>query len=59
MRAKRAALDCLRKAVHNLPMISKPKVVLVSDTPSMVKDIAQSLEELAEVIIPYVLLSLS
>ncbi|KAI3457802.1 hypothetical protein Pfo_014465 [Paulownia fortunei] len=50
VRAKQAALDCVRKAVHNLPMTPKPKVVLVSDTPSMVKDIAPSLEELAEVL---------
>ncbi|GFQ07366.1 hypothetical protein PHJA_002880700 [Phtheirospermum japonicum] len=51
VRAKQAALDCLKKAVHNnLPMISIPKVVLLSDTPSMVKDIAASLEELAEVL---------
>ncbi|KAL3829456.1 hypothetical protein ACJIZ3_018258 [Penstemon smallii] len=50
VRAGQAALDCIRKAVHNLPMISKPKVVLVSDTPSLVKDIAPSLEEFAEVL---------
>ncbi|KAK6155402.1 hypothetical protein DH2020_009650 [Rehmannia glutinosa] len=40
VRAKQVALDCVKKAVCNLPMISKPKVVLVSDTPAMVKDIA-------------------
>ncbi|KAL0344163.1 UNVERIFIED_CONTAM: hypothetical protein Sangu_1303700 [Sesamum angustifolium] len=33
VRAKQAALDCVRRAVNNLPVISKPKVVLVSDTP--------------------------
>ncbi|KAL0377262.1 UNVERIFIED_CONTAM: hypothetical protein Sradi_3031700 [Sesamum radiatum] len=50
VRAKQAALDCVRRAVNNLPVISKPKVVLVSDTPSMVKDITPSLEEFAEVV---------
>ncbi|KAL3630850.1 hypothetical protein CASFOL_023834 [Castilleja foliolosa] len=51
VRAKQAALDCLKKAIHNnLQIISKPKVVLLSDTPSMVKDIAASLEKLAEVL---------
>lgn len=49
VRAKQAALDCLRKALRNLPMISKPKVVLVSDTPSMVNNLALTLEEFAEV----------
>ncbi|KAL2240669.1 uncharacterized protein LOC105177458 [Sesamum indicum] len=50
VKAKQAALDCVRRAVNNLPLISKPKVVLVSDTPSMVKDITPSLEEFAEVV---------
>ncbi|KAK6155358.1 hypothetical protein DH2020_009606 [Rehmannia glutinosa] len=50
VRAKQVALDCVKKAVRNLPMISKPKVVLVSDTPAMVKDLAPSLEEFAEVV---------
>ncbi|KAG8385001.1 hypothetical protein BUALT_Bualt04G0176700 [Buddleja alternifolia] len=50
LRAKQAALDCIKKALHNLPMMSKPKVALVSDTPSMVKDIAPSLEEFGEVL---------
>ncbi|KAK4417926.1 hypothetical protein Salat_2205300 [Sesamum alatum] len=50
VRAKQAALDCVRRAINNLPVISKPKVVLVSDTPSIVKDIRSSLEEFAEVV---------
>ncbi|PIN19388.1 hypothetical protein CDL12_07936 [Handroanthus impetiginosus] len=50
VRAKQAALDCIRKVIHNHPVISKPKVVLVSDTPSMVKDIAPNLQEFAEVV---------
>ncbi|KAL1539909.1 hypothetical protein AAHA92_24336 [Salvia divinorum] len=50
VRAKQAAVDCLRKALLNLPMLSKPKVVLVSDTPSMVNNIALTLEEFAEVL---------
>ncbi|KAG6400668.1 hypothetical protein SASPL_137510 [Salvia splendens] len=50
VRAKQAAVDCLRKALLNLPMLTKPKVVLVSDTPSMVNNIAITLEEFAEVV---------
>ncbi|XP_051119385.1 uncharacterized protein LOC127243415 isoform X2 [Andrographis paniculata] len=51
VRAKNAALRCMREAVRNVPVVgSKPKVVLVSDTPSMVKDICPSLEEFAEVV---------
>ncbi|KAK4392845.1 hypothetical protein Sango_1755300 [Sesamum angolense] len=50
VRAKQAALDCVRRAVNNLPVISRPKVVLVSDTPSMVKEITPSLQEFAEVV---------
>lgn len=59
VRARQAALDCVRKATRNLRMTSKPKIVLVTDTPTMVKDIAPSLGDLAEVTILYVLLSLS
>ncbi|XP_041989307.1 uncharacterized protein LOC121740755 [Salvia splendens] len=50
VRAMQAAVDCLRKALLNLPILSKPKIVLVSDTPSMVKNIAITLEEFAEVV---------
>ncbi|KAL8538501.1 hypothetical protein ACS0TY_000492 [Phlomoides rotata] len=50
VRAKQAVVDCLRKAVDNLPRISKPKVVLVSDTPSIIKDIALSIDQFAEVL---------
>ncbi|EYU31849.1 hypothetical protein ABFS82_06G003400 [Erythranthe guttata] len=50
VRARQAALDCVRKSIYNLQMTTKPKVVLVSDTPSMVKDIAPGLEEFAEVL---------
>lgn len=50
LRAKQAVVDCVRKALRNLPMITKPKVVLVSDTPSMVNNIALTLEEFSEVL---------
>lgn len=43
-------MDCLKKALRTLPIVSKPRVVVVSDTPSMVKDIALTLEGFAEVI---------
>ncbi|KAL2505464.1 hypothetical protein Adt_21085 [Abeliophyllum distichum] len=50
VRAVQAALGCFKKAVQDLPSISKPKVVLVSDTPSTMKDIAPNLAEFAEVL---------
>ena len=42
-----AALDCVRKAAGKLS--SRPKVVLVSDTPSLLEDIGPNLMEFAEV----------
>lgn len=42
-------MDCLKKALRTLPTVSKPRVVVVSDTPSTVKDIALTLEGFAEV----------
>ncbi|XP_047313218.1 uncharacterized protein LOC124916531 [Impatiens glandulifera] len=49
-RAVHAAVNCIKKAVHNLQISSKPKVVLVSDTPSLISEISQSLGDFAEVI---------
>ncbi|GFS34353.1 hypothetical protein Acr_00g0033490 [Actinidia rufa] len=46
-RAVQAALNCIRKAMNNMQF--RPKVVLVSETPSLIKDIAQNINEFAEV----------
>ncbi|KAK2984694.1 hypothetical protein RJ640_014031 [Escallonia rubra] len=51
VRAVTAVLNCIRKALlinHN--QLSRPRVVLVSDTPSLIRDITPKLEEFAEVI---------
>lgn len=49
VRAVQAAFSCIRKSVENLKLTSKPRVVLVSDNPSLVKDIAPDLNQFAEV----------
>lgn len=48
--AVQSVLDCIRKAVGQLQVSFKPKVVLISDTPRTVKDIVAQLEEFAEVL---------
>lgn len=50
VRAVRAALNCVRKAIRIRNLKSRPKVVLVSDSPSLVKSIKPDLSEFAEVI---------
>ncbi|XP_073130337.1 uncharacterized protein [Henckelia pumila] len=50
VRAIQAALDCVKKTVQDTSMISRPKLVLVTDTPSLVKDIVPILEEFTEVV---------
>ncbi|KAK3042538.1 hypothetical protein RJ639_000262, partial [Escallonia herrerae] len=51
VRAVTAVLNCIRKALLiNQNQLSRPRVVLVSDTPSLISDIAPKLEEFAEVI---------
>lgn len=50
MRAKNAALNCVRKALQNHQyQIIKPRIVLVSDTPSFIEDIMPSLMEFSDV----------
>ncbi|KAH0464415.1 hypothetical protein IEQ34_007201 [Dendrobium chrysotoxum] len=50
-RAVKAALICVKRAVHNLdPRIANPRVVLVSDTPSFIKEITPNLTEFADVL---------
>lgn len=48
-RAFQAALNCIRKTTSNL-QLSKPRVVIVSDTPSFVKSTIPNIREFAEVI---------
>ncbi|KAF7819378.1 uncharacterized protein G2W53_024833 [Senna tora] len=50
IRAIRAALHCIIKAIQNHNLKSRPKVVLVSDTPSLVKSIMPNISEFAEVV---------
>ncbi|XP_024182987.1 uncharacterized protein LOC112188162 [Rosa chinensis] len=50
VRAAQAALNCIRKAVRNLGKASRPRVVLVSDTPSLIKSITPNISKFAEVI---------
>ncbi|XP_038678481.1 uncharacterized protein LOC119979932 [Tripterygium wilfordii] len=50
VRALQAALSCVRKAMMTLPNGSKPRVVLVSDTPTLVNTLAQNISEFAEVL---------
>lgn len=50
VRAVQAALNCVRKAIRIRNLMSRPKVVLVSDSPSLVKSIKPDLSEFAEVL---------
>lgn len=50
-RAVKAAVNCIKKAVNrNCPHVARPRVVLVSDTPFIIKDIASQLQDFAEVL---------
>ncbi|GMH15050.1 hypothetical protein Nepgr_016891 [Nepenthes gracilis] len=50
VRAAKAALSCIRKAMQNRQQLLRPKVVLVSDTPSFIKTIKPSISDFAEVV---------
>ncbi|KAF9622358.1 hypothetical protein IFM89_031161 [Coptis chinensis] len=51
VRAVQAALNCIKKALLSLQdQLTMPRVVLVSDTPSLIKDITPSLQEFAKVL---------
>ncbi|XP_020416143.1 uncharacterized protein LOC18783485 [Prunus persica] len=49
-RAAQAALNCIIKAKQNLGKSPRPRVVIVSDTPSLMKSITPNVIKLAEVI---------
>ncbi|EPS61736.1 hypothetical protein M569_13058, partial [Genlisea aurea] len=48
--AKRAAVECTRRTLGNLGLESKPRVVIVSDTPAVLGDLAADLDDIAEVV---------
>ncbi|XP_057722905.1 uncharacterized protein LOC130936769 [Arachis stenosperma] len=50
IRAVQAALRCIKKAIESQHLTSRPKVVVVSDTPTLVKSIIANISEFAEVI---------
>ncbi|XVE84198.1 hypothetical protein DITRI_Ditri16bG0151000 [Diplodiscus trichospermus] len=50
VRAAQAALNCLKRATDNLQLGSRPRVVVVSDTPSFVESITPNISEFAEVL---------
>ncbi|XVF57729.1 hypothetical protein PTKIN_Ptkin07bG0006000 [Pterospermum kingtungense] len=50
VRAAQAALNCLKRAILNLQQGSRPRVVVISDTPSFVKTITPNISEFAEVL---------
>ncbi|RID60059.1 hypothetical protein BRARA_F03241 [Brassica rapa] len=49
VRPLRAAVNCLGKAINRLG-VSKPRVVIVSDTPSVVKNLELNISSIAEVL---------
>nr|XP_004492157.1 uncharacterized protein LOC101488939 isoform X2 [Cicer arietinum]XP_012568933.1 uncharacterized protein LOC101488939 isoform X1 [Cicer arietinum] len=50
IRPLQAALRCIRKAIESQNLISRPKIVVVSDTPSLIKSIVPNISEFAEVL---------
>ncbi|KAJ6302279.1 hypothetical protein OIU77_016378 [Salix suchowensis] len=50
VRAPQAALNCIKRALRKLCQISRPRVVLVTDTPSFAKSILPNISEFAEVL---------
>ncbi|KAK6928560.1 hypothetical protein RJ641_007151 [Dillenia turbinata] len=53
LRAMQAALYCVKKAVQHMQVRSRPKVVLVSDTPSLINETAPVVNEFARLILFY------
>ncbi|KAL6996896.1 hypothetical protein U1Q18_007021 [Sarracenia purpurea var. burkii] len=50
-RAVTASLNCIKKALlRNCPQVLRPRVVMVSDTPSVINTIKSKLQEFAEVL---------
>ncbi|XP_045797279.1 uncharacterized protein LOC123891449 [Trifolium pratense] len=49
IRALQAVMSCIRKAIESQHLMSRPKIVVVSDTPSLFKSIVPNISEFAEV----------
>ncbi|KAF0895077.1 hypothetical protein E2562_006787 [Oryza meyeriana var. granulata] len=50
VRARKAAVSCIKRAIEICHLKGIPRVALISDTPGFVKDIKQDISEFAEVI---------
>ncbi|XP_027936635.1 uncharacterized protein LOC114191580 [Vigna unguiculata] len=50
IRAVQAALHCIKKAIESQHLMSRPKVVVVSDTPTLVQSIVPNISEFAQVL---------
>lgn len=50
VRARKAAVSCIKRAIQICHLKGTPQVALISDTPSFVKEIKQEISEFAEVI---------
>ncbi|WVZ51624.1 hypothetical protein U9M48_002751 [Paspalum notatum var. saurae] len=50
LRARKAAVHCVKRAIQICCMKGTPRVALVSDTPAFVKDIKSNITEFAEVL---------
>ncbi|KAM0058503.1 hypothetical protein Hdeb2414_s0005g00170921 [Helianthus debilis subsp. tardiflorus] len=50
VRALQAALDCTKKVMQNIEFGYRPKLVLVSDTPSLVDDVKSNFDRFVEVV---------
>ncbi|KAJ4960220.1 hypothetical protein NE237_020130 [Protea cynaroides] len=51
VRTVQAALNCIKKALSSYSaQVARPRVVVISDTPSLIKDIAPYLQKFAEVL---------
>lgn len=50
VRALQAALECTKKVLQNTETGSRPRLVLVSDTPSLVEDVKSNFDKFAEVV---------
>uniref|UniRef100_A0A2C9W0W8 Fucosyltransferase n=1 Tax=Manihot esculenta TaxID=3983 RepID=A0A2C9W0W8_MANES len=50
LRATQAALNCIKKSLLNQHQTSRPRMVIVSDTPSFVKSITPNISGFAEVL---------
>ncbi|GAU23221.1 hypothetical protein TSUD_172490 [Trifolium subterraneum] len=49
IRALQAVISCIRKAIKSQHLMSRPKIVVVSDTPSLFKSLVPNISEFAEV----------